>query len=130
MKKTSQLRITGEHDCPPKQVRVGDVVVATLRDIREIGAPSLHMPALVCEVLEIKQQREGAESLAPIAAVLFAGATVQSVAMVPDAHGRPSPFPLVSASFLTYSTDQTPQTWCWPEEHKGGVVTPHLSEAH
>lgn len=132
MNKLKELNITGEGwpDCPPQVVRVGDIVVATLRDAREIGAPSLHMPALVCEVLKVQEKREGAETLAPVAAVLFAGATVQSVATVPDAHGRPAQFPLVSASFLTYSKDQTPQTWCWPHEHRGGVVTPHMSEAH
>ena len=113
-----------------RKVKMGDVVIATLRDVREIGAPSLHVPAIVTECIGSKEKPQEAERLAPVAAVVLAGPTVQSVAMIPDAQGRPTPFPLVSPAILTYSKQQTPQTWCWPEDHHNACVTPHLSEAH
>lgn len=115
-------------DVPPppaaRRPRMGDIVIATLRDRAAIGSPAVHCVAVVTELID------GADDRMPIASVLLAGATLQSVVQVPDLHGRPVPFPLVSAMLLTYDPDQSPQTWTWPEDHAGQVVSVDHAGAH
>lgn len=117
--------VVTEDDNPIAQASLGDIVIATLRDPASIGSPSLHLAAIVTEVLP---SAENADQ--PIAAVALAGYTVQQTIQIPDHAGRPIPFPVLSVHLLTYSAEKLPQTWCWPEEHDDRVLTPHRIEAH
>ena len=114
-----------DDDCPIAEPRLGDTVIATLRDPAAIGSPSLHLAAIVTEVLPGNNDAE-----LPIAVVALAGYTVQQTVQIPDHAGRPIPFPVLSVHLLTYSDQHLPQTWCWPEDHDGAVLTPHRIEAH